>query len=141
MSIKKDLKKKTSTNKRRLKGIEPKSRSLKASSNRLKGLTNLAYHSLVKANFCTDRELRDTEFNILIFGSEYECFEMKDVTTYCPSGRTTTIYSLKYLLQDEFIEILKEKSMYNNRLYCLTQKGRYCVTQFYNQLKEFSNED
>lgn len=106
----------------------------------MKGLNNLAYHSIVKSNFCSDRELRNTEFDILIFGAEFECFEMKDVTNYCPSGRTTSIYSLKYLLSEDFIEILKEKSMYNNRLYCLTQKGRYCVTQFYNQLKLFSNE-
>jgi predicted transcriptional regulator len=123
-----------------LKGIEPKSRSLRTQSERLEGLSNLAYHSIVKTSFCTERELRNTEFDILIFGAEYECFEMKDVTNYCPSGRTTAIYSLKYLLEEGFVEILKEKSMYNNRLYCLTQKGRYCVTQFYNQLKLFSNE-
>jgi len=79
-------------------------------------------------------DITRTEFEILLFGYDYEHFNRTALVENVPCSFSTLKKSLAYLVENQYIRVIRERAHFKSRLYSLTRKSRLMITKFYNQM-------
>ena len=94
----------------------------------------LGFYRKVNNEFCRKNELTRLEFELILFGYEYEHFNRASLVVNIPCSFSTLKNSLSYLVKNKYLRIERERAHRRSRLYSLTRKSRLMITNFYKQL-------
>ena len=83
-------------------------------------------------NIQDDTLLKRVELELLLYAKECEYFKQGDLFINVPASRQTMVYCIKYLLQEEYLSMVKDG---RPKLYSITSKGSRLVNKIYNNLK------
>ena len=100
---------------------------------------DLSYYRVVVKDICDDYEIKRVEFETLLFAYHRQTFNMTGIIENIPASRSTLIYTLKFLREEGYVSVLKERSRYNPRIYYIKQKGKRVVNKFYKLFKEYQD--
>ncbi len=91
------------------------------------------YRKIVN-DICRKRELKRIEFEILLFGFDYEYFNRRSLDANIPCSRSTLKLALSHLVNERYLKVIRERAHHKSRLYALSSKSKLMMNNFYKQI-------
>ena len=78
--------------------------------------------------------IKRVEFEMLLYGYDYDYFSTKDITKGVPCSLSTVKSSLSSLVDDGYLKIIRERAHYRPRLFSMKRKGKSIIRKFYESI-------
>ena len=94
----------------------------------------LGLYRKVMINLSKKHEITRTEFEILLFAVESDVINRGVVLENVPCSEDSLSDALRYLKNNNYLKVVRERAHKRARLYSTTRKAKLMITEFYKQL-------
>lgn len=94
----------------------------------------LGLYRKIMISLSKKHEITRTEFEILLFAVESDVINRGVVLENVPCSEDSLSDALRYLKNNKYLKIVRERAHKRACLYSTTRKTKLMITEFYNQL-------